>query len=102
MKMLRWHIRVKTDFKVNPGKFGKSVQKYLEPELWELLLKTFADADYENTWKALFATCELFRKIAVPIAEHYGFEYPMMDDPKVTAYLEHIRVLPKDAKEIYP
>ncbi len=101
MKMLTWHIGVKTDFKVSPGKLGKYVQKYLEPELWNMLLKTYADASYENTWNALFTMCDLFRKVAVPMAEHFGFEYPFDDDRRVSAHLEHVRSLPRDAKEIY-
>lgn len=101
MKMLKWHIGVKTGFQVSPGKLGKYYQKYLEPELWESLLKTFSDASYENTWDALFATCDLFRKVAIPLAEHFGFEYPFDDDRRVSAYLKHIRTLPRDAKEIY-
>jgi aminoglycoside 6-adenylyltransferase len=39
--------------------------------------------------------------VAVPIAEHFGFEYPFDEDRRVTSYLKHIRSLPKDAKEIY-
>jgi len=101
MKMLRWHIGVKTDFKINPGKLGKYFQKYLEPELWSLLQKTFSDASYENTWDALFNTCDLFRRVAIPIAKHFGFDYPFDDDRRVSAHLEHVRTLPRDAKEIY-
>ena len=37
MKMLRWHIGVKTRFSRNPGKLGKYFQQYLEPELWNML-----------------------------------------------------------------
>ncbi len=102
MKMLVWHIGVRTEFKVSPGKLGKYVQKYLEPELWEMLLKTFSDADYENTWDALFTLGDLFRRIAVPIAGRFGFEYPFDDDRRVTAHLQYIRALPPDAKELYP
>ena len=101
MKMLTWHIGVKTDFKVSPGKLGKYFEKYLEPELWDMLLKTYADASYENTWNAFFTMCDLFRKVAVPMAEHFGFEYPFDDDRRVSAHLEHVRSLPRDAKEIY-
>lgn len=101
MKMLTWHIGVKTDFKVSPGKLGKYFQKYLEPEFWEMLQNTFSDASYENTWEALFAMCDLFRKVAIPIAEQLGFDYPFDDDRRVTAHLKHVRTLPKDAKEIY-
>lgn len=101
MKMLTWHIGVKTDFQVSPGKLGKYFQKYLEPELWEMLLKIYPDASYENTWNALFVMCDLFRKTAISIAEHYGFDYPSGDDERVSTYLKHIRVLPGTAKEIY-
>ncbi len=100
-KMLTWHIGVKTQFSRNPGKFGKYWKQYLEPELWELLQKTYSDAGYENTWGALHAMCHLFRAIAVPVAAHFGFEYPQDDDEKVSAHLKHVEVLPKSAKEIY-
>jgi aminoglycoside 6-adenylyltransferase len=66
MKMLGWHIGVKTGFLINPGKMGKYFQRHLEPEMWELLLKTYSDASCESTWEALFATCDLFRRVAVP------------------------------------
>jgi len=101
MKMLRWHIGVKTDFQQSPGKWGKYFKKYLEPELWELLEKTYSDLSYEHTWDALFAISDLFRKVAIPLAEHHGFAYPFDDDRRVTAHLEHVRRLPRDAKEMY-
>lgn len=102
MNMLQWHIGIQTDFKVSPGKLGKYFEKYLEPELWDMLLQTYSDASYENNWDALFTMGALFRKVAVPVAEHFGFEYPFDDDRRVSAHLEHVRNLPKSVKEIYP
>lgn len=101
MKMLRWHIGLKTGFQVSPGKWGKYFREYLDPELWAMLEKTCADASYERTWDALLMMCDLFRRVAIPISEHYGFEYPFDDDRRVTAHLEHVRRLPPDAKEMY-
>ncbi len=101
MKMLLWHIGVKTRFACNPGKLGKYFQHYLEPELWKMLERTYADADYNYTWEALFTMCHLFRQIALPLAEQYGFDYPHDDDRRVSAHLEHVRDLPRDAQEIY-
>ena len=100
-KMLTWHIGVRTQFSRSPGKLGKYFQRYLEPELWESLLQTYADASVERTWEALFAMCALFRRVAVRMAEHYGFDYPHGDDARVSAHLEHVRSLPKTAAEIY-
>jgi len=101
MKMVTWYVGMKTQFAYNPGKFGKYLKQYLEPELWEMLLKTYSDADYEHTWEALFTMCELFRTTAVRVAAHCGLEYPYGDDERVSAHLRHVRSLPKDAKELY-
>ena len=101
MKMLEWYVGVRTDFQKSPGKMGKYLEKYLEPELWELLLQTFSDADYERTWQALFAVGELFRKVAIPVAQHFGFDYPYGYDERVSAHLRHVHDLPRDAKEMY-
>lgn len=101
MKMLRWYIGVKTEFSRSPGKFGRYFQRYLEPELWERLQKTYADASYDKTWEALFRMCDLFRTVALQVSDHFGFEYPHMDDGNVSAHLRHVRELPSDAKEIY-
>ncbi len=101
MKMLVWYIGMRTDFSINPGKYGKYYQSYLEPELWDLLLQTYSEADYDCTWDALFAMTTLFRRIAVPVAEHFGLEYPHGDDARVSAHLQHVRRLPRNAKAIY-
>jgi aminoglycoside 6-adenylyltransferase len=101
MKMLRWHIGVKTQFSRNPGKLGKYFRRYLEPELWTMLADTYTDAGYDHTWEALFNMCALFRRVAVPLADHVGFEYPHDDDRRVSAHLAHVRCLPRSATEIY-
>jgi aminoglycoside 6-adenylyltransferase len=101
MKMLTWYVGVQTQFLCNPGKFGKHLKQYLEPELWAMLEKTYSDGSYEDTWDALSMMCDLFRMTANQVAEHFGFDYSRGDDEKVSAHLKHVRSLPKDAKEMY-
>jgi aminoglycoside 6-adenylyltransferase len=100
-KMLVWYVGINTDFKNSTGKMGKYLEKYLEPELWGQLMQTYSDADYEHTWQALFTMGDLFRKIAVPVAQHFGYDYPYGDDERVSAHLRHVHELPRDAKEMY-
>jgi aminoglycoside 6-adenylyltransferase len=100
-KMLVWYVGIRTDFRKSPGKMGKYLEKYLEQDLWQLLLRTYSDADYEHTWQALFSSGQLFRKIAIPVAQHFGFEYPYRDDERVSAHILHVYDLPRDAKEMY-
>lgn len=99
MKMLTWYIGVRTGFSVNPGKDGKYFERYLEPELWEMLLATYTDDSYEHTWEALFTMGELFRRVARQVAEAFGFSYPYEDDARVSAHLRRVRELPADAQE---
>lgn len=100
MKMLTWQVGVKWDFAQSPGKWGKYLEEVLEPELWALLKKTYADADEKKSWDALFTLCELFRVTARVVAAHFGFEYPQEDDVRVSAYLQRVREFSKDARKL--
>jgi len=100
-KMLAWYVGICSGFKKSPGKLAKYLQTCLEPELWQLLLSTYSDADYEHNWEALLAMGELFRRIAIPVSQHFGFSYPHGEDQRVSAHLHHIRHLPRDAAEMY-
>jgi len=101
MKMLTWYVGTENNFTRNSGKMGKHFKTQLIPELWTMLEQSYADADYAHTWDALFTMCALFRKTALPVAKHFGFVYPHGDDEKVSAHLQHVRVLPQNATEIY-
>ena len=101
IKMLAWHVGIKTQFQEGPGKFGKHLKRYLEPQQWVMLEKTYSDARYQNTWEALHTMCDLFRIMATGVAEHFHFEYPSGDDERVSAHLKHVQALPRDATEIY-
>ena len=100
-KMLDWYVGIKTGFQFSPGKGGKYLKHSLEPELFALLLQTYSDADPEHAWEALLAMTELFRRVAIPVAEHFGYAYPYGDDQRVSAHLRHVRALPREAKEMY-
>lgn len=102
MKMVSWYACTRIGFSKNTGKNGKYLQQQLEPEIWASLLSTYSDAGYGHAWDALFAACDLFRETAVQVAEIFSFDYPNREDQQVSAYLEHIKHLPSDAKEIYP
>jgi aminoglycoside 6-adenylyltransferase len=101
MKMLTWHIGVKTRFLSNPGYHGRYFKKHLEPEQWDMLLNTYSDATYDDTWEALYTMCDLFRTTALQVAQHFCFDYPHGDDERVSAHVRHVRYLPRDAKAIY-
>lgn len=100
MKMLVWYFGIQTDFKKSPGKMGKYLKADLEPGVWAALEKTYSDADFEHIWDSLFAMGSLFRKLATSVATHFGFQYNEQEDDNVTEYLQKIKSLPQNAKEL--
>lgn len=101
MKMVTWHFAIKTDFEKSPGKDGKYIKSVLDPELWSQIEKTYSDAHFDNIWDALFVMGDVFRQTAQHVAEEYKFQYPNQEDQNVTAHLQHIRHLPKNAEALY-
>lgn len=101
IQMLEWHAGIRTSFSLSMGKFGKYLEKHLPAESWQALLATFADGSYEDTWRALFAACDLFRETAQTVSAHFGYQYPSEDDNRVSAHLGHVYELPGDATEMY-
>ncbi|MEH7353623.1 aminoglycoside 6-adenylyltransferase [Neobacillus drentensis] len=100
IQMINWYIGIQTNYSKSTGAFGKYLENFLEKDEWNEFVATYTDAHYEHIWIALFHMCELFRKIAVKVAHHFQFDYKNDEDHNVTAYLERIRNLPKDTKEI--
>lgn len=100
MMLLTWYIGMQTDFQYNPGKQGKYFQKYLEADIWEKLLRTYTGADCEHNWTALFAMADLFRSIALQVAERFALEYPDEEYQRVLSYLGQIKDLPQNGNEV--
>jgi aminoglycoside 6-adenylyltransferase len=93
IKLLIWYAGIKTNFQKTVGAYGKYLEKYLEPEVWNTFCKTYVDADYENMWEGLFVMCELFNKMAIKISEHYDYPYDQEEYRNVLAYLKDINRL---------
>jgi aminoglycoside 6-adenylyltransferase len=89
--LIEWHIGLRHDWAVNPGIYGRWFHRYLDPSTWQDYERTFADADIESNWRALFATLEFVRKLGKEIADALGFEYPERTDTEVTNYILWIR-----------
>jgi len=101
LKMTTWYFGVKTDFKENPGKYGRRFSDRIEPELLQLLGASYEAGTIDETWRALESLCALFQTAGSKVASHFQFHYPSQEDRNVTAYLRHIRALPAGSATIY-
>lgn len=100
-KMLSWKIGIETDFSVSVGKSAKYMYRWLLQEEWNAYLETYCAGTIEECWKAVFKMCDLFEKTAVYVGERLEYEYNEEEGKNCREFLEHVRKLPKDAKEIF-
>ncbi|WP_261129802.1 aminoglycoside 6-adenylyltransferase [Bacillus sp. Marseille-Q3570] len=97
MRMIEWEIGIRTDFSKSAGKLGKYFHKFLSEKDWAKFVATFTGPDYEQIWRSLFVMCDLFRRKAILVAEHFNYAYPYEDDKRVSDYLKKVKDLPGDA-----
>ena len=98
-KVIEWYIGMHHEWSVNTNKHGRWFKRYLDEDTLEEIDSTFAGADIEENWTALFNMTRLFRRLSVAVADELGFDYPHDSDRRVTAYMDKIRRLDRDAED---
>ena len=92
-RMLEWRVEIANDWRLRTGVLGRRLNGQLDRQTWRELEATFTGPDVGDNWDAMFATIDLFRRIAQDVARALDFSYPMALDERVCAYLEKIRNL---------
>jgi aminoglycoside 6-adenylyltransferase len=90
-RMLEWRMELDRGWSVPTDWLGKGLKKRLPPEIWEELEGTYAGADPEENWGALFRTMALFRRVGIEVADGLGHAYPLDLDERVTAYVRSMK-----------
>lgn len=89
--LIEWYIGSQNNWNITTNKYGRLFKKYLSPEMWKKAMSTFAGADLEDNWRALFAYADFGRELGRELAATLGYSYPEELDRKITAYLEYVR-----------
>ena len=85
--MVKWYIGIHNNFSVSVGMWGKYFKQYLPENLYDMYVKTYSDANYENLWNAIFTACELFRMLSQVVGGQFGYVYNKQDDVNMMDYL---------------
>jgi aminoglycoside 6-adenylyltransferase len=98
LPMLEWRSEIDHGWSVKPGPYGRRLKRWVRPELWDALAKTYTGPDLDANWDAMFRLIDLFRKVAIEVGEILGFAYPYDMDRRAAAYLQRVRDLDRDAE----
>ena len=96
-QMLEWRMEIDHGWSVKPGAYGKGLKRYLAPGIWQELESSYVGAGVEENWTALFKTIDLYRRVAIEVGQHLGYDYPHELDRRAVAYLRKVQSLDRSA-----
>jgi len=96
MKMIQWSERGKHAWDLKTHPLGKQMKSWVCPKTWESLHRCFGRFDREDAWRAMFATLELFGRVARETAQLLGCEYPAEIEDNIVSFAKELR---KDAAQ---
>ena len=95
--MLEWRVEIAHNWSLKMGAYGRGLQRHLDPTTYEELKRTYVGAGEEENWQAMFATIDLFRRVAVEVGERLGYRYPEDLHERVVRYLQKVQALDRGA-----
>jgi aminoglycoside 6-adenylyltransferase len=75
-QMLEWHARASRGPSTDTWMRGRFLEEWADPRAVAALPAIFAHYEAQDVWRALLATMELFRWLAVETAELLDYAYP--------------------------
>jgi aminoglycoside 6-adenylyltransferase len=89
-RVMEWHARAMKGQSYDTWMRGRFLEEWADPRAVEELKGIFAHYDAEDVWRALLATMDLFRRMAVSTAERLGYPYLKQGDERATELVKAI------------
>jgi aminoglycoside 6-adenylyltransferase len=89
LRMIGWHEQVALGRPHDADSAGK--RRSMNTDTWETLHDVFARFGREESWRAMFSSMDLFRRLATRVAETLGYGYPFDVDANISRFLAGLR-----------
>jgi aminoglycoside 6-adenylyltransferase len=87
LRMIEWHAQAQHHGAYDIQDSGKQMKSWVEGSVWQALHHTFSRFDGDDSWRGLFASMDLFRRLAKETAQALGFTYPDEVDRNITGFI---------------
>jgi aminoglycoside 6-adenylyltransferase len=87
LAMVEWHARAVSGWGYDTWYEGKRITEWADAETLAALTRCFGHFDAADSWRALLATMDLFRRLATETAARLGYAYPAALDAHATGYV---------------
>jgi len=93
LTMVSWKVGIETSFSVSVGKSYKYLDRYISPETWKTIIKTYKNDSIDDTWNSLIVCCNVFQESANYVSKELQYTAPEYNK-KVIDYMK--RFIPKN------
>jgi aminoglycoside 6-adenylyltransferase len=90
LQMMEWHARALHGPEYDTFSDGHLLDSWTDAQTWEELQHTYGEFSVVKSWHALFATMQVFRRLAVQTALFLGHEYPAALDKRITTLAKEL------------
>ena len=91
LTLIEWHARAVYGPQHDTWYDGRFLAEWADPRVLEALPGTFAKYDRDDLWRGLYATLDLLRRVALEIAERWGYVYPATADDRITEWIRSVQ-----------
>lgn len=91
LRMIEWHAQAENNWSYSTPSLGKRMPSWITKGLWKDLHGVFAHFKAEDSWKALFATMELYRKLTGETAQALGFCNPEELSGNIIKFISNLK-----------
>jgi aminoglycoside 6-adenylyltransferase len=89
-QMMEWHTRATRGPNHDTWMRGRLLEEWADPRAVSELREAFAHYDEDDVWRALFATTDLFRWLAVETAQRWKYPCPTLGDQHATELVQKL------------
>ncbi|MBN2390678.1 MAG: aminoglycoside 6-adenylyltransferase, partial [Anaerolineae bacterium] len=91
-QMLTWHTHARRGASTDTWMRGRFLEEWADPRAVAALPAIFAHYDAADVWRALLATMELFRWLALEAADALGYTYPSFGEDRAVEVVRSLQV----------
>jgi aminoglycoside 6-adenylyltransferase len=88
LRMMEWHARATKGWAYNTWHSGRFLEDWADPRVLKGLRAAFAHYNDDDIRRALLATMDFFRWLAMETAEKLSYPYPTKADSRVTEWVK--------------
>ena len=91
LEMIEWNARAAHGWDYDTWHNGKFLVEWTDAATWKTLHDVWGRFDAADSWRALFANMNLFRRLATEAASRLDYAYPALLDERVTQFVQKLR-----------